>query len=448
MRPPAATGSSRASRARNPLAWGLVAACGLMALAVALPAGTGWDVHVRWFPPLHAEWRPRLGPGTLPALVLAVLAAIWALPVAERLPWTALLPSAWLLGVTWMLSLAFVDGTDGVGRILDTDYEYLRTARAATTDLDGTLRGYVDRIPYRHPDNWPVHIAGHPPGALLLFVGLVRLGLGSGFEAGMLVVMVAATTPVAVLVTARVLGAEAQARRALPFLVLGPAAIWQAVSADALFSALAAWGTAALAVAATRRSVGWSLLAGLLLGYCVMLSYGLPLLGVLAITVLRVARSWLPLTLATASALAVVLAFAWLGFVWWEALPVLHERYWAGVAGRRPTGYWLWANLAALLFCTGPLLGAALVAARAEVARAVRRPWRHVLGALTLAGALMVLLADLSLMSKAEVERIWLPFVPWLLLSTSFLPSRWRCGGLVLQVGFALALQHLLWSDW
>jgi hypothetical protein len=60
----------------------------------------------------------------------------------------------------------------------------------------------------------------------------------------------------------------------------------------------------------------------------------------------------------------------------------------------------------------------------------------------------MVLLADLSLMSKAEVERIWLPFVPWLLLSTSFLPSRWRCGGLVLQVGFALALQHLLWSDW
>ena len=42
-----------------------------------------------------------------------------------------------------------------------------------------------------------------------------------------------------------------------------------------------------------------------------------------------------------------------------------------------------------------------------------------------LAGAavLCVLAADLSRMSKAEVERIWLPFVPWLLLSTALLPG-------------------------
>jgi hypothetical protein len=51
-------------------------------------------------------------------------------------------------------------------------------------------------------------------------------------------------------------------------------------------------------------------------------------------------------------------------------------------------------------------------------------------------------------MSKGEVERIWLPFVHWLLLSTALLPERWRQSGLALQVGVALALQHLLYTSW
>ena len=136
---------------------------------------------------------------------------------------------------------------------------------------------------------------------------LDRLGLGGGYAAGLVVTGLAASTAVAVLVTLRVLGAEPAARRAAPFLVLGPAAIWQCVSADGMFAAVAAWGIAALAVAATRRrlasSLGWSVVAGLLLGSCVMLSYGLPLLGLLALAVLVVARSWRPLVPAVLAAL-------------------------------------------------------------------------------------------------------------------------------------------------
>ena len=59
-----------------------------------------------------------------------------------------------------------------------------------------------------------------------------------------------------------------------------------------------------------------------------------------------------------------------------------------------------------------------------------------------------ILLADASLMSKAEVERIWLPFVPWLLLTTALLPRGWRRVGLGLQVLVALLLQHLLYTSW
>ncbi len=428
--------------------WGLAAAVALMLLAMAVPALTGWNVRVNSFPPLHAEWMPRLGAGTLPALLLALLALRSAIDLAERLSWRMLLLATFGGGLAWLLALALVDGTDGIGEILDTPYEYLRTARA-TDDLPATLEEYVSRIRYdAEPRNWPVHIAGHPPGALTFFVLLVRLGLGSGFAAGLVVTVIAATTAVAVMVTVRVLGAEPLARKAAPFLTFGPAAIWQAVSADAMFAAVAAWGLAALALAATRRSVGFSLLAGLLLGYTVMLSYGLPLLGVLALTVLWLGRSWFPLAFAVVAALAVVGVYHVLGFSYLEAIPAIRDRYFEGVGGRRPAAYWLWGGPAALLFATGPLLGAGLGHAA--------RWWRHlrddaqarVVLLLSGAGVLTVLLADASQMSKAEVERIWLPFVPWLLLSCALLPERWRRRGLALQLGVALVVQHLLHTGW
>ena len=428
--------------------WGLGAALLLMAAAVVLPAVTGWDVRVRWFPPLHAEWQPRVGWGTLPAVVLGAAGLVLGPRLAEALPWRHLLLGSWAAATAWMLALAFVDGVGGVGRILETSYEYLPTART-TTDVPATLREYVSRIPYAAGDrHWPVHIAGHPPGALLFFVALVRLGLGDGVAAGLVVTIVAATVPAAVLVTLRLLGAEHLGRAAAPFLVLGPAAVWSAVSADAVFAAVGAWGVAALAAGAVRRSVAWSAVAGLLLGYLVMMSYGLPLFGILALGVLWLARSWRALPVAALVATGVVLVFAALGFAWWEAFPVLRERYWDGVASRRPPEYWTWANLAALSFSAGPVAGAGL--ARLLQLRGGRRlagPAR-VVAVLGTAGWLMVLAADLSQMSRAEVERIWLPFVPWLLVPCALLDRRWRRVGLAAQVLTALVVQHLLDTGW
>ncbi len=67
---------------------------------------------------------------------------------------------------------------------------------------------------------------------------------------------------------------------------------------------------------------------------------------------------------------------------------------------------------------------------------------------LVLAGVAMVMVADLSQMSRAEVERIWLPFVPWLLLGCAALPESWRRRGLAVQVVVALLVQHLLFTGW
>ena len=293
------------TRARAP--WvGLSVALLLVTAAFAVPPLLGWEVWPRAprsasdreVPPLHGLWEPKwIGPGTLPALAIAVLAWRYAVDLAERLPWRRLLLLSYVVGLAWLLALALVDGTDGISRSLGSRYEYLPTARDVGS-VSVLLHDYVDRIPYSADRNWPTHVAGHPPGALLFFVGLVRIGLGGDVAAGLVVTCLAATTAPAVLVTLRALGAEAAARRAAPFLVLTPAAVFMAVSADAVLAAVAAWGLACLAIGATRAArapaVAWSALAGLLLGSAVMMSYGAPLLGLVALAVLVAARSWLP----------------------------------------------------------------------------------------------------------------------------------------------------------
>ena len=290
-----------------------------------------------------------------------------------------------------------------------------------------------------------------------MFIGLDRVGLGSWQAAGVVVVLVAATLPAAVATALDRLGARDAARRALPFLAIGPAAVLMAVSADAVFATAAAWAAAALAASTAARSrtsrVGLAALAGLLFGWCVMESYGLLLLGALAVAVLVAARGPAGQRLGTgavaaAAASVVVLTFAALGFAWWEAYPVLHERYWAGLASSRPSWYWVFGNLAALVLVAGPMLAAGLGQAGHGWERLVARERPDPVAALVAAGLAMVAVADLSLMSKAEVERIWLPFLPWLLLSVLWLPPRWQRWALVAQAAAAVLLQHLVRTLW
>ncbi|MBA2639417.1 MAG: hypothetical protein H0U77_05385 [Nocardioidaceae bacterium] len=431
---------------------GLVLTALLVSLAFVLPHQFGWEVASRAprnaspdeVPPLHGLWRPKLfGPGTLPALALALLGWLYAADLA-RLPWRRLLVTSYAGSLAWLLSLAFVDGKSGISRVLGNPYEYLVTAREVDS-VPHLLDTYISRIPYAADDNWPTHVAGHPPATLLFFVGLVKVGLGGDFAAGTVVTVLAATTVVAVLVTLRALDAEQWARRAAPFLVLTPAAVFMAVSADALIGAVVAWGLACLALATRRLS--WAVPAGLLLGTSVLMSYGMPLMGLVALAVLLAARSWSPLPVAGTVALGVVLAFAALGFAWWDAYPVLRERYWDGIAADRPQSYWWYGDLACLAISAGPLLGSGVLVAAASAVTSARRSARTVL---LLAGAAVavVALADASGMSKAEVERIWLPFVPWLTLSFALLPKRWRRWGLGLQVAAALVVQHLFYTAW
>ncbi|HET9140314.1 helix-turn-helix transcriptional regulator [Actinophytocola sp.] len=64
------------------------------------------------------------------------------------------------------------------------------------------------------------------------------------------------------------------------------------------------------------------------------------------------------------------------------------------------------------------------------------------------AAALAVLAATLSGLSKAEVERIWLPFTVWLVAGAALLPAPGRRGWLAAGVVLALVMNHVLLTNW
>ena len=435
---------------------GDVLAAGGAGLLVAVAAvvgvwllGQGVPLHVD-APPLGAEWLPHVGPGTAPAVVIALLVVMRGPELAARLTWRPLLGVSAVTAVVWTMGLALVDGWQrGVADRLTTDTEYLHDV-GRVSDVGAMLRTFTDRIPGLRPESWTAHVAGHPPGALLVFVGLDRIGLPGGVPAALLCVLVGSSAGVAVAVTLRALGAEATARAAVPFGVLFPGAVWIGVSADGLFAGVLAWGVALLALGAARSrldipAVAASAAGGLLLGGTVYLSYGLVLAGLLPVAVAVTARRVVPLLVAGTGVAAVVAAFAAAGFWWFDGYRQVKIRYYQpGEYGlERPYGYWVWADLACLAVVLGP---AGVAGLRRVFTPGQDQPLVVVL--LCGAAALAVLAADLSGLSKAEVERIWLPFAVWLVAGAGLLPARQVRWWLGAQAVVALAVNHLLLTTW
>ncbi|WP_435882990.1 hypothetical protein [Streptomyces microflavus] len=450
----------------------IAAAAGILLVTAAILVGhaiqnRNGTLRAQW-PPLLASWDPHLGPGTPAALAMAVLVVAYGPPLAARLPWRGLLAAAWAGSTAWVFSMALIDGWyRGVERRLTTKHEYLRVIDRFD-DIPATLRDFTNHIVIGEPGNWPAHVAGHPPGATLTFVWLDRIGLGGGAWAAVWCVVVGSSAVLAALITVRVLAGEHLARRAAPFLVLAPAAVWAGVSADGYFAAVAAWSVALLALAATRRvrfpaaaAVG----GGLLFGWTCYLSYGLGLMAAVLLVVLVLARTARPVVPFLLGALVVPAAFTLAGFNWWTAYHLLVERYYQGAGGIRPYAYWVWANLACAVLASG-LAAVAGVRRSASYAFGAVRELRTGAGGvrrtgngaphapaqrlalLVLAALVALLAADLSGMSKAETERIWQPFLLWLLPAAALLPARTARYWLVASVVPALLINHLLWTGW
>ena len=437
------SGVSRADLAAGAVALGLIAIASLVGGLLYL---SGRPVQAS-AAPFYAHWLPHVGPGTPMALVVAVLVIWHGQRLAASLSWRSLLIAGYVATVAWTLSLGLVDGWQrGLAGRLSTRPEYLHEV-PGVTDIPAMLQGFTARILDFQPDSWTTHVAGHPPGALLIFVGLDRIGLGGGGWAALICVLVGSAVAVAVPETVRLLtasrGSDAMdaARAAVPFAVLFPGAVWVGASADGLFAGVAAVGLMLVARGLTRRAPVAAFAAGVLLVSALYLSYGLTLLAPLVLAVVFLARRWRPFILSVLGGAVVVACFTAAGFWWWDGYQLVVDRYYQGVASERAYGYWVWANLAALVASAG--LAAAPILRRAVLARPVTAE-----RLLPLAALVAVLAADLSGLSKAEVERIWLPFAVWFTAGAALLPVGSRRGWLVAQAAMALLINHLLLTSW
>jgi methylthioxylose transferase len=382
-------------------------------------------------PPLFGRFDLRIGPATVLAAAVGGSIVWWGPRVAATFSWRVLVVATPVAAAVWAVSLALVDGADALTAPVMGPHDYL--ASAGRIEAPGVfLQSFTDQL-----DTFSLHVQGHPPGMVLILWSLAGLGLGAPGWAAALMVATGVSTSAALLLVVKSLAGESKARNRAPFLVLSPAAIWIATSADALFMGVGAWGIALLVLGAKRRSDYLALAGGVALGLLLFLSYGAVALGPVALVAAWVHGGLRPLLVALGGVLAVTLVFKTAGFWWFDGLSGTVARYEAGVSSQRPIAWFAVANLGALALVLGP-------AAAVGLARLRRAP----VAALTWAALAGVLAADLSGLSKGEVERIWLIFVPWILVACTTIDLRRARGMLALQGLAALAIQTGVRTPW
>jgi hypothetical protein len=431
--------SGRALAARAAWAWPALAAWAAL-IAAGWVGGTalndaGADISLH-APPLFGYPDIRIGLAALIPAAFAGAVIVAAPALCRSLGWRPLLFASALGAFAWALALALADEPAAIARPFEGPSEYLG-AVALVGSPGEFLSTFTERI-----DAYPTHVRSHPPGMVLVLWGLERIGLGGALPGALVTIGVGAAAAPAALLALRSVGGEARARLAAPYLVLVPGAVWIATTADALFMGVAAWAVAltVLAIGAEgRRSDLLAVGGGLGWGAALFLSYGLALLALIPLAVAVAARRARPLVVAGACTIAVALGVLAAGFWWVDGLAATREQYAGSIAQTRPHWYFAFGNLAAFALAAGP-------AAALALGRLRDRPvWLLVGPALA-----ALLLADLSGMSKGEVERIWLPFLPWILLAAAALPGAgaWMRVLLAAQAAVAIAIQVGVRMPW
>lgn len=443
-------------------------------------AVVGWGVLVvtamllgpRWLteegsvraPPVmgHWHWQTRGHLAVVVPFALAVATIVYGPRLASTLRWRTLVIGAGAMTTLWSLALAAADGWSQVTFPLRSRHEYLAVVDRIESPGD-FLRTFFEQY-----ESLPIHAQGHPPGMPLLLWGMDRLGLGGAGWAAALALAGAGLATAATLVAVRSVAGgndrahgEAFARRAAPFVAVAPAGVWLGTSTDAFFAGVVALGVALLVTVGPEPETGLPPddpstvgghvsrahpaiygAGGVVLAGALFLTYGAVPLLVIPAGVWLYRRDLVPLLWAAVGAGAVTVAFWAGGFWWFDGLDATRDVYDTGVAADRP--YMLFVGLlnpAAFALAAGPAVAAAL---GVWVSRRHQLPVTVWLLPILALGA--VLAANVSGLSKAEVERIWLPFIPWLLVLTAVLPRPrlW----LAVNVIAAVSLQLFLHSPW
>ena len=389
--------------------------------------------------PIGVPWPPALGnpdPAAHPLLAVSLLLFTGAVAFSPRVLDERLRPAAValvLLAGTLALRLALAAGRAGTGawdrvfdpaRSFEAPNEYLPVLPTVELGPGYFLDRFAELVP-----SFPVHVAGHPPGLPLV---MHALALDTPARLAAFCIGVGALSAPLAYALGRELLDERGARLAGLLAALSPQALLMGVTtADAVYCTLglvAAWPLAR----ASRRS---RLAGAVLLSVGSLFAWSLLAVGAWA-AVLAWRRHGLRPAIELAAVCGAVLlalhgAFSALtGFDPIGTVRATEEVYRLGIASIRPYWYWVLGSPVGFLLVLG--LPIAWLALR-ELARGTPE-----------AVAIFTVLAIAAVMgfTKAETERIWLFFAPFVCLAAArALAGRPR---LVLPVAAALAAQALI----
>ena len=430
--------SAAAPRLRAALPWA-AATVGAIVVAGGLYLRRATDTV------LGAPYPPSLGNldvAAHPLLLVAVPAFAAAVALAPRLLDPRLRPAAVataLLASTLVLRLALAAGRGGTGawdrvfdreRSFEADNEYL----PALSSLDYGTRFFLDRFAELVP-SFPVHVAGHPPGLLLV---MDALQITTPARLAALCIGVGALSAPLTYALARAVLAEPAARLAGLLMALSPGALMFGVtSADAIYCTLGLLAAWPLAHASGRAR----LLGAVVLAAVSLFAWSLLAVGAWAAFVALRREGWRSALALAAVCGAVLLAFhgafaAATGFDPVGTIRATEEVYRAGVASMRPYWYWILGSPVGFLLVLGlPIAWLAL---------------RDLATGSPEALAIFAVLAIAAVMgfTKAETERIWLFFAPFVCLAAArALAARPAAVTPVAALCAAQALAHELTFD-
>jgi len=425
---------------------GGIAPLGALAVALLTVAVGQWikaaGGHVGVsFPPFYAHWYPYVG-ALAPVAVLVLASAAAAGPVVLRRVRSPALFGATLYVMTLALGVSLSASRGGVhdlwavfkvgpGGSLEAYQEYL----PGLAHLARGVHFYVSRFPYLIPV-LPIHVKGNSPGPL---VALHLLGIHTPQALAALCVGLGSLTAPLAYDLGRTVGGEERGRLAGVLTAFSPALlVWGFTSVDYAFASL---GLAAACLLVRRRPAAQA--SGALLAafatFFSWLLFAIPAWA--AIVVLRREGPRRALTVVAVCAVALVAVYVALavalGYDPIATADATGAAYRHGIARMRPYSYWLFASPAAWWLGLGiPIAWLAVRAAALRDATAVAL------------FAVIVVSAVLGL-TKAETERIWLPFVPLACVAASaLLPARRLPVVLWLLVAQTLAVQMLFDTVW
>jgi hypothetical protein len=421
-----------------PLAGASVA--GLTVLAGQWIKATGGRLGV-FFPPFYAHWQPYIGRLAVVAVVVvgstAALTPAWARRTIRPIVFAVgLYALALLLGTSLNVSRGGVHDLwavfkTGPGGSPAAYQEYLPGLPA----LAHGVPYYVSHFPALIP-SLPIHVKGNPPGPL---VALRLLGIGSPQALAALCIGVGALTAPLAYDLGRTLGGEERGRVAGVLTAFAPALLlWGVTSADYAFATL---GLAAACLLVRphplQRTAG--VFAAAAATFFSWLLFAIPVWAVLVVLQREGRRR--AVTLAVICALAVVVVYGTLGVaLGYDPVATLRATaaaYRHGISRHRPYAYWTFGSPTAWWIGLGLPIG--WLALRATVSR----------DASALALFAVVVVSAILGFTKAETERIWLPYVPFACVAAAaVLPIRRLSGALWLLAAQALAAQLLFNTVW